>query len=132
MWIYQRRFHLIKRLIANFQMSYLGTLEQLTKGEIRYFGEQLSKKQRQDKIGYVPQDIAPIILNNVDLPAPFSPNKTVNCKFSNVISRDSKMLAGLEQLTKGEIRYFGEQLSKKQRQDKIGYVPQDFDSCSPK
>jgi hypothetical protein len=32
-----------------------------------------------------------IILNNVDLPAPFSPNKTVNCKFSNVISRDSKM-----------------------------------------
>jgi len=36
------------------------------------------------------------------------------------------MIAGLEQLTKGEIRYFGEQLSKKQRQDKIGYVPQDI------
>lgn len=37
-----------------------------------------------------------------------------------------RMIAGLEQLTKGEIRYFGEQLSKKQRQDKIGYVPQDI------
>ncbi|MFK3832012.1 ABC transporter ATP-binding protein [Staphylococcus saprophyticus] len=37
-----------------------------------------------------------------------------------------RMIAGLEQLTKGEIRYFGQQLSKKQRQDKIGYVPQDI------
>lgn len=37
-----------------------------------------------------------------------------------------RIIAGLEQLTKGEIRYFGEQLSKKQRQDKIGYVPQDI------
>ncbi|TQR90270.1 ABC transporter ATP-binding protein [Staphylococcus saprophyticus] len=37
-----------------------------------------------------------------------------------------RMISGLEQLTKGEIRYFGEQLSKKQRQDKIGYVPQDI------
>lgn len=37
-----------------------------------------------------------------------------------------RMIAGLEQSTKGEIRYFGEQLSKKQRQDKIGYVPQDI------
>lgn len=37
-----------------------------------------------------------------------------------------RMIAGLEQLTKGEIRYFGEQLSKKQKQDKIGYVPQDI------
>ncbi|MEB5647275.1 ATP-binding cassette domain-containing protein [Staphylococcus saprophyticus] len=37
-----------------------------------------------------------------------------------------RMIAGLEQLTKGEIRYFGEQLSKKQRQNKIGYVPQDI------
>lgn len=37
-----------------------------------------------------------------------------------------RMIAGLEPSTKGEIYYFGERLSKKQRQDKIGYVPQDI------
>lgn len=46
-----------------------------------------------------------------------------NCAGKSTLLR---MIAGLEQLTKGEIRYFGEQLSKKQRQDKIGYVPQDI------
>lgn len=37
-----------------------------------------------------------------------------------------RLIAGLEQVNKGEIVYFGEHLTKKQRQEKIGYVPQDI------
>ncbi|WP_436950701.1 ABC transporter ATP-binding protein [Staphylococcus xylosus] len=37
-----------------------------------------------------------------------------------------RLVAGLEQVNKGEIVYFSEHLTKKQRQEKIGYVPQDI------